>query len=321
MNTNGSLADAVMTNISNLTESLPTKPSVKNSNLAFHQLFNYYLMALVLLVGVMANSVIVVVMRDVSFNKLPLSVYFTALAISDTVVLCFTAGFSFLQQATGKSFMHNTVLCSTCGFVINFAGGTSSWFIVCIAFERLLVVKFPFKAKRFTSKTKAVITLTIITIMLILVNSHWIFMIDYTTTTCQYLPVFKDFRKTATLIYAVGMNILPLSVTCVCYFLLVVMVIRKRQVAPHSGGVVKEKLTITALYICLAFMVLTSPFAIYIMLSGKKGWLWNPTEASMIFETLALFLQKFNYSVNFFIYVATSSQFRSKVSKLLKKLI
>ena len=323
MTNSTSLFELIGTNKSLVTESLPKilRASVRSANVAFHQLFNFYLMALVLVIGVIANGIIVIVMRDVSFRKLPLSVYFTALAISDTVVLCFTAGLQFIKQASEMNYFRNTFLCSTCGFFINFATGTSSWFIVYIACERLLVVKFPLKAKSLTSRTKAIITLLSVTIGMFLLNSYMIFMIDYSTRSCQFLPIFKAFSKTVPgMLFAVGMNLLPLCITCMCYITLVLVVVRKRKVAPQSGGMmVKEKVTTTSLYICLAFMVLTSPVAVYIMLLRLNGWTWNPTNTTLIFDTLTQFLRQFNYSVNFFINVATNPQFRHVVSKLFKR--
>ena len=138
------------------------------------------------------------------------------------------------------NYFRNTFLCSTCGFFINVATGTSSWFVVCIACERLLVVKFPLKARSFTSKTKAVVTLLAVTVVMFLMNSYLIFMVDYNTTTCRFLLVFKDFNKTAQgMLFAVGLNLLPLCITCLSYISLVFLVIRKRKVAPQpqSGGI------------------------------------------------------------------------------------
>ena len=156
MTNSTSFFHTLITNNCLVTESLPKMldASVRSANVAFHQLFNFYLMALVLVIGVIANGIIVIVMRDVSFRKLPLSVYFTALAISDTVVLCFTAGLQFIKQASEMNYFRNTFLFSTCGFFINFATGTSSWFIVCTACERLLVVKFALKAKSLTREPR-----------------------------------------------------------------------------------------------------------------------------------------------------------------------
>ena len=97
-----------------VTPSVVKKATFRSANVAFHQLFNFYLMALVLVIGVIANGIIVIVMRDVSFRKLPLSLYFTALALSDAlpisgmVVPCFTAGFQFLKQSGALHYFPGT---------------------------------------------------------------------------------------------------------------------------------------------------------------------------------------------------------------------
>ena len=271
--------DVIMANSSSVAESIPKelRASFRSVNVGFHQLFNFYLMGVILVIGVIANTIIVIVMREASFRKLPISVYFTALAISDTVVLCFIAGLQIMKQASGINYFTSTRLCSTCGFLSNFATGTSSWFVVCVAFERVLVVKYPLKTKTFTSKTKAVVTLTAVTIILFLMNSHYIYMVDFSTTNCEFLPVFKPYDTLPAMIFGIGMNLVPLGVTCLCYLTLVTMVTRNKAVAPTSHSVMKEKVTITSLYICQAFLILTSPVAIYIVLLRQNGF---PLEAN-----------------------------------------
>ena len=316
------LGDAMMTNWSIVTESLPKsiRATIRNTNVGFHQLFNFYLMGAILVVGVITNIIIIVIMRDGHFRKLLMSVYFTALAILDTVVLCFIAVLQFMKQTTGFHFFTRTILCSTCGFLSNFATGTSSWFIVCIALDRLLVVKFPLKAKTFSTKTKAVITLISITFVIFLMNTHYIYMVDYSTISCQFLLEFKAYRPLAGMIFAVGMNILPLCLTCLCYMMLVALVMRKRNVAPSSNSsAMKERVTKTSLYICLAFMILTTPVAVFVMLNRRNGWNRNPTNFTLVFDTLSNFLRQLNYSVNFFINIATNSQFRELSTNCLRK--
>ena len=85
---NSSVSPDFLSNSTSLllvTPSVVRKATFRSANVAFHQLFNFYLMALVLVIGVIANGIIVIVMRDVSFRKLPLSVYFTTLALSDAI--------------------------------------------------------------------------------------------------------------------------------------------------------------------------------------------------------------------------------------------
>ena len=176
------------------------------------------------------------------------------------------------------------------------------------------------KAKTFSSKTKAVITLTSVTVVIFLINTYYIYMIDYSTTNCEFLPIFKPYRSLPGMIFAVGMNLLPLCLTCLCYIILVVLVMRKKTVAPSSNSnSMKERVTMTSLYICLAFMILTSPVAFFVLLQRTNGWIQKPTNLTLIFDTIANFLRQFNYSVNFFINFGTNSQFRESVYTLFKK--
>ena len=66
---------------------LPPKINIWGYDLWLHQLLSYYLMWLVVVVGVLGNCLVIAVMRHKTFNKRPLSVYLTAIAISDSVML------------------------------------------------------------------------------------------------------------------------------------------------------------------------------------------------------------------------------------------
>ena len=65
----------------------PSKINIWGYDLWLHQLLSYYLMWLVVVVGVLGNCLVIAVMRHKTFNKRPLSVYLTAIAISDSVML------------------------------------------------------------------------------------------------------------------------------------------------------------------------------------------------------------------------------------------
>ena len=109
----------------------------------------------------------------------------------------------------------------------------------------------------------------------------------------------KAYRPLAGMIFAVGMNILPLCLTFLCYIILVALVMRKRNVAPScNNNAMKERVTKTSLYICLAFMILTTPVAMFVMLHRRNGWNRNPTKFTLIFDTLSNLLRQLKLSTN-----------------------
>ena len=119
----GSLLQAVESSngTSNIMSSVVTMIS-KNTpkvyqNVVFHRIFNIYLMFPILVVGLIGNVLVVAVMRDKVFNKLPLSVYFTAIAVSDSVMLTMHTIMQVMKELTPNhvNFFSVAKLCSSLG--------------------------------------------------------------------------------------------------------------------------------------------------------------------------------------------------------------
>ena len=94
-----------------------TKTSKVYQNVVYHQVFNLYLMFPIMVVGLAGNAMVVAVMRDKVFNKLPLSVYFTSLAVSDSVMLVLSTVLQAMKElAPNKiNFFSVAKLCSSLG--------------------------------------------------------------------------------------------------------------------------------------------------------------------------------------------------------------
>ena len=86
----------------------------------------------------------------------------------------------------------------------------------------------------------------------------------------------------------------------------------------QSGQMIgsKERLTATALYICLSFLVLVSPSAVFVLVKRINNWTFGMPEYARVYDTLVFFIRQFNYSMNFFIYLASNLQFRKATRRL-----
>ena len=172
------------------------------------------------------------------------------------------------------------------------------------------------KAKQLSSKKKALFAVISQTVISVIINSFNIWMIDYTIIKCRFRSEFIWFSKVGKgLLLLVGYNILPLFIICVCYLGLLVLVLTKKKMT-SDGSSSRERLTASVLYICLSFLVLTSPFCVYVLMTRLNNWTFKPTRASRIFESVAAFVRQFNYGSNFFIYLATNIQFRQIVKDI-----
>ena len=100
----------------NLSSSLNTSEDAGvYSNVVFNRFFNLYLMFPLLFVGLAGNILVVVVMRDKSFKNLPISIYFTAIAVSDAAMLISVSVLQFLKELAQVRMFAVTRLCSTIG--------------------------------------------------------------------------------------------------------------------------------------------------------------------------------------------------------------
>ena len=156
-------------------------------------------------------------------------------------------------------------------------------------------------------------------IAILIPSSLGLWMSDYGSQKCRYLPDYLHYSRVGKGIVILTLyNILPLVTLSVSYAILVTMVIRKNKISSGTQNSV-ERVTITSLYLCLNFLVLTSPSAVYILLNRLYGWKKNPSEEVRLAETFVMFLRQLNFANNFVINMMTNRQFRRAAMGLLKR--
>ena len=102
-------------NISSKAIAVSTKAPKVYENVVYHQILNVYLMIAVTVVGLVMNGLVVAVMRDKVFNKLPLSVYFTAIAVCDSVMLVMSTVMQTMKEIAHINMFSKAKLCSSLG--------------------------------------------------------------------------------------------------------------------------------------------------------------------------------------------------------------
>ena len=209
------------------------------------------------------------------------------------------------------------------GNLNNVFGLTSHWYMVCIAFERLLVVLFPIKARWLTSKNKAICALVTIVAIIVIGKSN-IWLIDFSKENCAYREELTEYKRFSEgVVNLVLNNILPLLIVSVCYITIVVSVRRSNKRRIEMTGQTKtqttnDRLTITALWVCLAFLILVAPSGVFLLLSRIYNLRRNYRHLYKIFDTLVMLLRQINYALNFFLYFISNKQFRNVALRLIR---
>ncbi|VDP65492.1 unnamed protein product [Echinostoma caproni] len=133
-------------------------------------------LTLIFLVGVVGNTLTVFVLRTKRLRQSSTAIYLTALAVVDILYLLS----SLLIHIINYTFLFpNEVPCSLCPFLQYTLTYLSVWLIVAVTVDRAIWVTRPFQAKHICTKRNATYTVTVITLTLVCLDSHFFWTMHY----------------------------------------------------------------------------------------------------------------------------------------------
>lgn len=136
---------------------------------------DYYLLMMIV-VGLIGNSLSVAVFMGKKLRCLPASHYLTALAIADIVSLLSLIIEHKVVKSFGTEFEAH-FFCKSSQYIFYIANFLSVWYVVCYTTERLIVVCFPLKKLKLCTVTRARITVLTVFFLSTLSSGPIIFLI------------------------------------------------------------------------------------------------------------------------------------------------
>ena len=107
----------------------------------------FILKTLITILAIIGNSLIIIVMRG--FDRMSTSIYLSVLAVCDTLIMLagpLVTDFLANKVILGKFITDLHILpCVLCNFILYWAAHVSSWCLVIITVERLVVILKPHK--------------------------------------------------------------------------------------------------------------------------------------------------------------------------------
>ena len=252
-----------------------------------------------------------------------MQVYFISLACSDSVGLFLWQFPSIMLKGPGINVKKTAHLAHISRFLVETCFSLSAWYISYFAAERAFIVLWPLKGKHISTPRNARRTIISITVILIVLKSPALWMVDWSSSKLPVLPAFKDFRQKIEPIYTKLIHTyLPVTITCVIYFILLVKVILtkiKRNLNQNKTKSKMDSLTKSVLVIFVTYVIFISPSSILILANNIKTWRrTNNFLATLVFE-ISVIIRTLNYSCNFVIYWFTNLQFRREAVRLLMR--
>ena len=297
---------------------------------------NKHLTPFIVVLGYFGNISMILTMNRPSMKKSSSSVYFIALALADLLVLTNHIMFNWVEDSFPPEehyWLKNDQLCKLRHFTLMYGLVWSGMTLVALTGERFIVTVFPFRGKILCTRKNAKIVVFTIALVFGVIWIVLIWRFDPKWGPCTNDDLL-DFLFDGGLWFTTTMyTYVPTPVLLTLNGILAVHLIKARtrresltnslSVNTLRKGSVKNgsrftRLTITAMAVSVAYLVLTLPTST-VNIYGKmyltqQGGLYSP---ELLFaHNICLMLRLLNHAINFLLYFVTSPKLRSEFCEL-----
>ncbi|XP_025104595.1 probable G-protein coupled receptor 139 [Pomacea canaliculata] len=293
----------------------------------------------IIVLGTFGNVMTIVMMRRMSEGQSShtMSLYFTALAVSDLTILYVGLLHKWLLNGFDINvLLFHDALCKLQFFLINTFGTISAWLLVSMTTQRVFSVAWPYWKNVSCPVNRFVLNLIIIIIVPIGVNSYRLYAYSVLTRP-NSLEIICGVMVNKALVYfdwyvypyidLTIASLLPFGILMIGNSVLVWKVIQSVHVARvmTAGGCDQvnsrqkkaSSLTLTLITVSLAFLLLTAPVCVCIALNPfieTTGSQASPkTKFAWVVCDLSWYI---NSAINFYLYCLSGTKFKNELRRL-----
>ena len=273
----------------------------------------HYVPPVIVVVGTMGHILTIIAVNGTKRRATSFTIYLTALAVVDALVL-FTQTFNlWLQYTFGINVKESGPFMCKLNYFLGFLFvHISSWLVACLTTERTICVYFPRKVGQLPGPRVGIFVCSIVVLFFCALNAHVMYGRDFelrqNKSVCGFVD--KDYKaffytiwnKTHFIIYFC----LPISIIILGNSAIVVKVYRSATLITVAQSNMLRNRTrqvfLITFMISAAFVILVPPLPMLFFIAPVD--VMQPIAA--VFYNM-LFL---NHAINFFLYVLSGSRFR-----------
>ncbi|UJR29939.1 hypothetical protein I4U23_017486 [Adineta vaga] len=306
-----------------------------------------YICLTIFIIGIIGNSLSVLVFSRPSLRHRSCAVYFLALAITDIASLIASFIDTVLPSYNHVNLTANILfLCKLNPTMVYFTTDLSNFLLAVASIDRAVSIQCPLTSKRFCRARIAIYIIVLMSIIFLFINGHifWGFEIIQATATSQgcmpsnrkivyqnkvYSISYERFYQIFDSLDMLFAVVIPFIVMLICNILILIRVLTSRRsirtimtTALHSKKHRKrhekeKQLTVMLLGSAAAFLVFTLPTEI-----NDTIRVFTPSNTSHNKGVMALItaifiaMGQFNHAIHFYIYTLTGGVFRNELIQL-----
>ena len=276
--------------------------------------------------GLLLNILIIVLMLKSELKSRSVSVYYIVIAIGDIIyVLALFLSFSAVDILGISVTTLHRAACALDVFGMHFGSALSNGAVILLAFERILVLRFPLRAKEFCSKKRSVIACLFMAVCAFGVHAFNLVISDIVyfgkKARCWHNPYFNDFNRNERVwLNSILGYFMPLFLVLICNIILIRLLVtlklkREKLIGKKDNDtLLVRKNTVTSVAICTTYLLLNTPITVYTSVSKSVGLTsYKPAIFIFMFSmSLKVVRASFNH---FVVYSLTCAEFRNEVWK------
>ena len=274
-------------------------------------------------IGLIANSIVFVVIIWGSLRSFVIMTVLLALAIADNFVLVAKI---FIQDGVFgyMTFGQPLLVCSVYYGVYLGTMTMSSWLTVLASAERMVAICYPMNFHVHCSLKKTYIIMAIFTILIIMgsVPQFFIRIVSLRNgeTTCYPAESSQQYSTIYYVLFSVFYSIMPFLCITTLNSLLAWKIYSQKKMWSQTQHKKNSSSLTTMMFILSFVFVVTTLSAVLIEVINGLCWIAKSNVCFSVpknFMKITYYLEGINHCVNFFLYCLTGSMFRQKLIQLL----
>ena len=277
----------------------------------------------VFVIAVIGNTLTFCVCMKKVNRKKSFMLYLAALAVCDTLP-CIQYLVVNLNYVPTVSLGSPNVYCKLYSFIFDSSRYISSWLIVAISLERTVATKLPHLVTRISNQRFGIKTISVIIAISLIFNSDilfgWVGITDGHIIWCYTITGPYSFIWTFLAPARMGLfySLIPGAIIILCNTVMIKAVFassKVRTTISESTAKKNRELLIIGVLISMSFVILTSPYPLFLTVTGKLN-LRDYTDVERVLLNITRLLVYINGAINIFLYVASGSRFRQQLKEL-----